>query len=86
MALISATLGKTLPNAPQQAGHTHKRSQHVQALLITDNATIQEIDEALTYAQQLQPDQRGPGWHAFVDRLLEMRNQQQNTGAPQPAH
>jgi hypothetical protein len=38
-----------------------------------DTASITEIDEALTYARQLPPDQRGPAWHAFVDRLLEMR-------------
>ena len=42
-------------------------------VLIGDAATVDEIDEALTYAQQLPPDERGPGWYAFVDRLLEMR-------------
>ena len=49
-------------------------------VLITDDASITEIDEALTYARRLPADQRGPGWHAFVDRLLEMRAAQ-NTGA-----
>jgi len=52
----------------------------MQATVISsDTATLREIDEALTYAQRLPADQRGPGWHAFVDRLLEMRAKQ-NTG------
>jgi hypothetical protein len=42
-------------------------------VLIGESATIDEIDEALTHAQQLAPEERGPGWYAFVDRLLEMR-------------
>lgn len=42
-------------------------------VLVAESATIDEIDEALTYAQQLAPEHRGAGWHAFVDRLLEMR-------------
>ena len=52
----------------------------MQATVISsDTATLREIDEALTYAQRLPAEQRGPGWHAFVDRLLEMRAKQ-NTG------
>jgi len=51
------------------------------ALVITDEASISEIDEALGYARRLPADQRGAAWHAFVDRLLEMRAQK-NTGAP----
>jgi hypothetical protein len=50
------------------------------ALVITDEATVAEIDEALGYARQLPADQRGAAWHAFVDRLLEMRAAK-NTGA-----
>ena len=43
------------------------------ALVITDEATVAEIDEALGYARQLPPSQRGTAWHAFVDKLLELR-------------
>jgi hypothetical protein len=50
-------------------------------LLLSETATLAEIDEALTHAQQIPADQRGPGWYAFTDRLLEMRAHQQNTGA-----
>jgi hypothetical protein len=54
---------------------------HMRAtIVLTDDATVAEIDEALGYARQLPADQRGAAWHAFVDRLLEMRAQK-NTGA-----
>lgn len=49
-------------------------------VIVGDAATIAEIDEALTYARRVPQDQRGPGWYAFVDRLLEMRADR-NTGA-----
>jgi hypothetical protein len=42
-------------------------------LLITEDATVAEIDEALGHARRLPHDERGPAWFAFVDRLLEMR-------------
>ena len=42
-------------------------------VILTDDATLDEIDEALGYAQRLPADQRGAAWHAFTDRLLEMR-------------
>jgi predicted secreted protein len=50
------------------------------ALVITDEATVAEIDEALGYARQMPAADRGAAWHAFVDRLLEMRAAK-NTGA-----
>lgn len=54
----------------------------MQATVInSDTATLQEIDEALFHAQLVPSDERGPGWHAYIDRLLELRNKQ-NTGAP----
>jgi hypothetical protein len=43
------------------------------AVLLTDHATVAEIDEALGYARRVPTTERGPGWYAFVDRLLEMR-------------
>lgn len=42
-------------------------------VLVTDHATVAEIDEALGYARRVPTTERGPGWYAFVDRLLEMR-------------
>jgi hypothetical protein len=42
-------------------------------VILDERATVDEIDEALTYARRLPADQRGAGWHAFVDKLLEMR-------------
>lgn len=41
--------------------------------LFGESATIDEIDEALQHAQRLAPEERGPAWYAYVDRLLEMR-------------
>ena len=35
--------------------------------------TLQEIDEALNHAREVPEDQRGAGWHAYVDRLLAKR-------------
>jgi hypothetical protein len=52
----------------------------MRTLIVTEDAAIAEIDEALGYARQLPADQRGAAWHAFVDRLLEMRAAK-NTGA-----
>jgi hypothetical protein len=42
---------------------------------------LDEIDEALTYAQAVPQDQRGAAWYAYTDRLLEMRSTATNTGA-----
>lgn len=50
-------------------------------LLISEQATIAEIDEALTHAKAIPADQRGPGWYAFTDRLLEMRRHLKTNGA-----
>jgi len=47
-------------------------------LVITDEATVAEIDQALGYARQLPPNERGTAWHAFVDKLLEMRAAKHN--------
>ena len=40
-----------------------------------------EIDEALTYAQAVPQEDRGPAWYAYTDRLLEMRMNAKNKGA-----
>jgi hypothetical protein len=53
-------------------------------VIVTDDATLAEIDEALGYAQQLPADQRGAAWHAFVDRLLEMRAEHKKHGGTFP--
>jgi hypothetical protein len=49
-------------------------------VIVTDDATLAEIDEALGYAKQLPANERGAAWHAFVDRLLEMRAALQKDG------
>ena len=36
--------------------------------------TLEEIDEALRHANRIPIEERGPLWHAFVDRLLDDRN------------
>jgi hypothetical protein len=51
-------------------------------VICKDDATLVEIDEALGYARRLPSDQRGAAWHAFVDRLLEMRATQTDTTTP----
>lgn len=35
--------------------------------------TLEELDEALQHARAVPEDQRGAGWRAFVDGLLEQR-------------
>lgn len=40
---------------------------------------IAEIDEALSHANRVPIDERGPVWQAFVDRLLDDRNQLEAT-------
>jgi hypothetical protein len=56
-------------------------------VILDEHATVTEIDEALTYARRLPADQRGAGWHAFVDKLLEMRAAQteKHGGSMKPA-
>lgn len=41
--------------------------------------TLEEIDEALAHANRVPPGERGPLWQAFVDRLLDDRNQLEAT-------
>ena len=36
---------------------------------------IGELDEALAHANRVPPAERGPLWQAFVDRLLDERNE-----------
>jgi heme oxygenase len=45
-------------------------------------ATIEDVDEALGHLRQIPPDERGPAWHTFVDRLLELRATQTDTTTP----
>lgn len=35
--------------------------------------TLTEVDEALAHAQAVAVDERGAAWHAYVDKLLELR-------------
>ena len=41
--------------------------------------TLDEVDEALAHANRVPVDERGPVWQAFVDRLLDDRNQLEAT-------
>ena len=36
--------------------------------------TTSEIDEALTHLSQVPAADRGQGWHAYLDALLEQRS------------
>ena len=56
-----------------RVGFRYLRERAMATLLITEEATVAEIDEALGHARRLPHDERGPAWFAFVDRLLEMR-------------
>ena len=38
--------------------------------------TTSEIDEALTHLSQVPAADRGQGWHAYLDALLEQRLRQ----------
>lgn len=39
------------------------------------NATLDEIDEALAHSTRIPLNERGAMWQAWVDKLLEQRNQ-----------
>jgi len=43
------------------------------SVAIADTATINDIDEALRHLSLVPDDQRGTGWHAYSDALLERR-------------
>jgi hypothetical protein len=58
------------PRNPRGFSHVRRLMPTV---ILDEHATVTEIDEALTYARRLPANQRGAGWHAFVDKLLEMR-------------
>ena len=36
-------------------------------------ATLTDIDEALTYLNQVPVDERGPAWRAYLDAILDQR-------------
>ena len=36
-------------------------------------ATLTDIDEALTYLNQVPVDERGPAWRAYLDAVLDQR-------------
>ena len=42
------------------------------ATLVAD-ADLSDIDEALMHASLIPESERGPGWHAFTNALLEQR-------------
>jgi len=54
----------------------------MRTLTITEAATVAEIDEALDHLRQIPPDERGPAWQAYTDKLLEMRATQTDTTTP----
>lgn len=41
-------------------------------------ATLEEIDEALSHSAKIPLNERGTVWQAWVDKLLEQRNQLTN--------
>lgn len=57
-----------------------RKGQTVATSLLTDTPTLAEIDEALSHAQAIPSDERGSAWHAYTDRLLELRRFIENTG------
>lgn len=60
--------------------------RHMQATVISsDTATLQEIDEALRYCKLVPAQERGPAWHSYVDRLLELRAKENPGGTLHPA-
>lgn len=40
--------------------------------------TIWDIDEALTHLSKVPTDQRGAGWRAFMDAMLDQRKDLEN--------
>ena len=41
--------------------------------------TINEIDEALAHLAAVPEPERGPAWHAYLDTLLDAKNQTKDT-------
>jgi hypothetical protein len=41
--------------------------------VVTTDATIGQIDEALLHLSLVPNDERGPAWNAYLDALLEQR-------------
>ena len=54
-------------------------------LMVTELASIEDVDEALGHLRQIPPDERGPAWQAYTDKLLEIRSRHtKTTGATLP--
>lgn len=37
---------------------------------------VEDVDEALRHLSLVPPSERGTAWHAYLDAILEQRNQQ----------
>ena len=49
------------------------------SVAIADDATINDIDEALRHLSLVAESDRGTAWHAYSDALLERRAQMEGT-------
>ena len=49
-----------------------------------DDTTIAEIDEALRHLSLVPLDERGSAWHAYMDALLEQRQNLELMGGRSP--
>lgn len=51
------------------------------SISIAEDATVNDIDEALRHLSLVPENERGPAWHAYSDSLLEKRRQLETTHA-----
>lgn len=71
MVLTVAELRHTKPR-PHRVGFTIYGAA-MQLIVLRDNLSLDEVDQALRYLGQVPDDQRGPAWHAMSDRVLDQR-------------
>ena len=55
------------------------------SVAIADDATINDIDEALRHLSLVPDTDRGTAWHAYSDALLERRAQIEGTPNANPS-
>lgn len=53
-------------------------------LMVNELATIEDVDEALGHLRQIPPNERGPAWQAYTDKLLEIRTRHTKTTGATP--